>query len=88
MFLLFLVVCGVIALVVVKVVKPNKTAIQAATSSITPDSVSNFTSNALGSVQGAVGQVMPGGQGRRRRHQRRRLLGPLSVLLPGEEEGQ
>lgn len=33
MFLLFLVVCGVIALVVVKVIKPNQTAIQSAAQS-------------------------------------------------------
>lgn len=34
MFLLFLVVCGVIALVIVKVVKPNKAAIQTAAASV------------------------------------------------------
>lgn len=43
MFLLFLVVCGVVALVVVKVVKPNAAAIQAAT----PDVIKNATNTAL-----------------------------------------
>jgi hypothetical protein len=50
MFLLFLVVCGVIALVVVKVVKPNKAAIQSATDSITPESVKNWSTNAAATV--------------------------------------
>ena len=68
MFLLFLVVCGVIALVVVKVVKPNQKAIQAATASITPDSVSNFTQAATGALQTAINTVT------RHRHRRALLL--------------
>lgn len=57
MFLLFLVVCGVIALVVVKVVKPNKAAIQSATDSITPESVRNWSTNAAATV-GSLGNVI------------------------------
>jgi hypothetical protein len=56
MFLLFLVVCGVIALVVVKVVKPNAAAISA----VVPDSVANFAANATSSVQ----NVIPGNKRR------------------------
>jgi hypothetical protein len=65
MFLLFLVVCGVVALVVVKVIKPNQKAIQDAAATVTPTSVSNFTSDALGSVQGVINQL-PGQGGSRR----------------------
>lgn len=56
MFLLFLVVCGVIALVVVKVVKPNAAAISA----VVPDSVANFAANATSAVQ----NVIPGNKRR------------------------
>lgn len=56
MFLLFLVVCGVIALVVVKVVKPNAAAI----STVVPDSVANFAANATSAVQ----NVIPGNKRR------------------------
>jgi hypothetical protein len=56
MFLLFLVVCGVIALVVVKVVKPNAAAIQA----VVPDSVTNFAANATSAVQ----NIIPGNKRR------------------------
>jgi len=57
MFLLFLVVCGVIALVIVKVVKPNQKAIQQAAASITPDSVSNFTQSAINTGQDVINAV-------------------------------
>lgn len=73
MFLLFLVVCGVIALVVVKVVKPNAAAIQAAT----PDVIKNATNTVLSNVPGvnhrhrallmerpAAGQIDSGGKWR------------------------
>jgi ABC-type nickel/cobalt efflux system permease component RcnA len=73
MFLLFLVVCGVIALVVVKVVKPNAAAIQAAT----PDVIKNATNTALSNIPGvnhrhrallmerpAAGQIDSGGKWR------------------------
>lgn len=56
MFLLFLVVCGVIALVVVKVVKPNKAAIQSATAAITPPAVSDWVNNTNAQIQNALGQ--------------------------------
>eukprot|EP00879_Flechtneria_rotunda_P007130 GHRR01007482.1.p1 GENE.GHRR01007482.1~~GHRR01007482.1.p1 ORF type:complete len:286 (+),score=109.54 GHRR01007482.1:322-1179(+) len=65
MFLLFLVVCGVIALVIVKVVKPNQKAIQDAASSAglptwnstaTLDTVTNAASGALNSVVNQVGR--------------------------------
>lgn len=65
MFLLFLVVCGVITLVVVKVVKPNQAAIHAATASITPEAVTNFTNTATTAVQNAL---------TRHRHRRALLL--------------
>lgn len=72
MFLLFLVVCGVIALVVVKVVKPNQAAIQSAAAAVTPASVSNFTNTATGAVQNVINQVT--------RHRR-----ALRLLDPGEQ---
>jgi len=60
MFLLFLVVCGVIALVIVKVVKPHKAAITEATSSVIP---TNTTQAITSTVQQAVGTVTGALQG-------------------------
>uniref|UniRef100_A0A383WGN5 t-SNARE coiled-coil homology domain-containing protein n=1 Tax=Tetradesmus obliquus TaxID=3088 RepID=A0A383WGN5_TETOB len=66
MFLLFLVVCGVIALVVVKVVKPNQKAIQSAAESVglptwnaTPiqQTVTNAVSNVAGKTADTLGSV-------------------------------
>lgn len=66
MFLLFLVVCGVIALVVVKVVRPHKAALQAAAQSVglnTTDwtqQISNGISNGINQAAGAVTNTMGG----------------------------
>jgi hypothetical protein len=53
--LLFLVVAGVIALVIVKVINPNKKAISATVTAITP----NVTVNASGIINSAVNTVRP-----------------------------
>jgi aspartate aminotransferase-like enzyme len=66
MFLLFLVVCGVIALVVVKVVKPNQKAIQSAAESVglptwnatqIQQTVTNAVNNVAGKTVDAMGSV-------------------------------
>ncbi|WIA38596.1 hypothetical protein OEZ86_001906 [Tetradesmus obliquus] len=66
MFLLFLVVCGVIALVVVKVVKPNQKAIQSAAESVglptwnatqIQQTVTNAVSNVAGKTADTLGSV-------------------------------
>lgn len=63
MFLLFLVVCGVIALVVVKVVKPNQKAIVAATSAVLPANTTQQIGAALDQAQSAVVGAFTGGGG-------------------------
>jgi hypothetical protein len=78
LFLLFLVVCGVIALVVVKVVKPNQAAIQSAAASITPESVTNFTNTATSAVQNAF---------TRHRHRRALLLDRQAAWVIGQDPG-
>lgn len=63
MFLLFLVVCGVIALVIVKVVRPNKAALQTAAATVglnTTDwtqQISNGVNQATGAVTGWASNV-------------------------------
>jgi uncharacterized protein YpmB len=66
MFLLFLVVCGVIALVVVKVVKPNQKAIQSAAEQVglptwnatqIQQTVTNAVTNVAGKTVDAMGSV-------------------------------
>ena len=57
MFLLFLVVCGVIALVVVKVIKPNQKKLQEAASVVPMPNITNALDTATSAVTNAVKQV-------------------------------
>jgi hypothetical protein len=57
MFLLFLVVCGVIALVVVKVIKPNQKKIQDAASVVPLPNITNALDTASSAVTDTFKQV-------------------------------
>ena len=57
MFLLFLVVCGVIALVIVKVINPNKKKIQDAAADVPLPNVTDIVNTATGAVKDALAQA-------------------------------